>query len=173
MIHLEKIVYENYRDVVKLHVSKEQENFVASNLVSLADAYITLMDEEPIFTFAIYNDDTIVGFIMIGYDDDWSAEEREDWLNSPEFKEYEGKKYYYIWRFMIGEQFQNKGYGREAFKKALEFVRTKPCGDAEYIALSYEPKNEVAKKLYASFGFEEKFIKYLHEGDEIHAILKF
>ena len=173
MIHLEKIVYENYRDVLKLHVSKEQEKFVADNEWSLVNAYITLMDGEPIFTFAIYNDETIVGFIMMGYDDDWSGEEREDWLNSPEYKEYNGKKYYYIWRFMIGEEYQNKGYGREAFKKALEFLRTKPCGDAEYIVLSYEPENVVAKKLYASFGFEEKFIKYFHEGDEIHAILKF
>ncbi len=173
MIHLEKIKYENYEDVRNLHVSKEQETFVASNMTSLADAYITLMDEEPIFTFAIYNDETVVGFIMIGYDDDWSGEEREDWLNSPEFKEYNGKKYYYIWRFMIGEEYQKKGYGREAFKKALEFVRTKPCGDAQYITLSYEPENVVAKKLYASFGFEEKFIKYLHEGDEVSAILKF
>ena len=56
---------------------------------------------------------------------------------------------------MIDEKYQQKGYGREAVRLALEFIRTFPCGKAEYCVLSYEPENIIAKKLYASFGFEE------------------
>lgn len=38
---------------------------------------------------------------------------------------------------------------------ALEFIKTFPCGKAEYCWLSYEPENEVARRLYCSFGFSE------------------
>ena len=38
---------------------------------------------------------------------------------------------------------------------ALEYMHSFPCGKADSIWLSYEPENEIAKKLYASFGFVE------------------
>ena len=42
-----------------------------------------------------------------------------------------------------------------------------------YCVLSYEPKNEVAKNLYSSFGFIElNEPGYYEEGDEISAVLK-
>ena len=172
--HLEKVNWDNYRDVLRLSVAKEQENFVASNEFSLIHAYLAICDDDIVYTFAIYNDDTVVGFISIGYDNDWSGEEREDWLNSDIYKEYEGINYYYIWRFMIDEKYQGKGYGREAFKQALDFIKSRPCGDAEYVTLSYERANEVAKNLYFSFGFYEpkEFEPYYEEEDEIRAILK-
>jgi len=62
---------------------------------------------------------------------------------------------YFIWRFMIDKRYQGNGYGREAMKLALDFICTFPAGEATYCWLSYEPTNEVAKKLYLSFGFEE------------------
>ena len=45
--------------------------------------------------------------------------------------------------------------GRKAMELALEYMHSFPCGKADSIWLSYEPENEVAKKLYASFGFVE------------------
>lgn len=175
MVHLKKVDWDNYEEVLKLHVSKEQEDYVADNDMSLIHAFLAMSEGDPVFAYAIYNDDTVVGFILMGYDDDWSCYEREDWLNSDVYKAYDGKKYYFIWRFMIDKTYQQKGYGKEALRLALEFLRTKPCGDAEYITLSYEPCNEVAKKLYFSFGFYEplEFAKYYREDDEISAILKF
>ena len=38
---------------------------------------------------------------------------------------------------------------------ALDFIKTFPCGRAGYCWLSYEPENDVARKLYSSFGFVE------------------
>ena len=64
---------------------------------------------------------------------------------------------------------QKRGFGREAIRLALAFIRTWPCGQAEYCALSCEPENEVAKKLYASFGFVENGEM---DDDEIVAVLK-
>ena len=52
----------------------------------------------------------------------------------------------------------------------LEFIRTFPCGQADYCWLSYEPENEVAKKLYRSFGFEE--MRKPEGWDEVPAMLK-
>ena len=172
-IHLEKITYDNLNSVLKLRVAKEQKNFVASNDISLVEAYLNLADGDPVFPFAIYNGKTPVGFVMIDCEDDWSGYKREGWLKSDDYKFYEGKRFYYLWRFMIDKRFQKRGYGREAIRLTLDFIRTFPCGEAEYCVLSYEPENEVAKKFYASCGFEElNGPGYYDEGDEIYAVLK-
>lgn len=172
MIHLEKVSWDNYEKVIKLRVSKDQENYVASNKASLIHAFLESSDGIPVYAFAIMNGKRVVDFMQIMYDDDWTGYEREDWLNSDLYKEYEGKKYYYIWRFMIDKKYQKRGYGREAFKQTLDFIKTKPAGDSEYVLLSYEPSNEVGRKLYASFGFKEIFKEYLHDDDEVTALLK-
>ena len=172
-IHLEKVTEDNVEAIVGLRVAKDQRDYVASNKWSLIDAYLTLADGEPVFPFGIYNGKTPVGFIMISYDNDWSGYEREAWLKSDEFKFYNGKNYYYLWRFMIDKKYQKRGYGKEAIKLALDFIRTFPCGEAEYCVLSYEPKNEVAKKLYESFGFKEiNGPGYYEEDDEVSSVLK-
>ncbi len=93
----------------------------------------------------IYEDDTPVGFLMVGFDTD------DDWEDAPLI----AKGNYNLWRLMIVEKYQNKGYGREAVCLALKFIKTFPCGEAKYCWLSYEPENKVAGKLYHSFGFVE------------------
>ena len=60
---------------------------------------------------------------------------------------------------MIDQKYQNKGYGKMAITKAIEFVKSFPVGVAEYCWLSYEPENEVAANLYKSFGFLKQVIK--------------
>ena len=59
----------------------------------------------------------------------------------------------FIMRLMVDEQFQGKGYGREIMKQVLDELRTK--SDIRNVGISYEPHNEVARKLYASLGFVE------------------
>ena len=90
--------------------------------------------------YAIYNEDIMVGFIMLSYNE---AKEDCDENN------------YYIWRLMIGEEYQGKGYGKESMIRALELIKTFPHGKASSVFLSYEPENIVAKTLYASLGFME------------------
>ena len=159
-IHLEKITWDNYRDICRLRVTKEQDSFVARNERSLIHAYIALSQGEiKPFPFGIYLGKKPIGFVMIGY----NGYEEGD----PEFT----KDTYFIWRFMIDKRYQGRGYGREAMKLALDYIRTFPFGKAEYCWLSYEPENKAAKKLYLSFGFEEK-PEYYKEGDEMPAILK-
>jgi len=169
-ITLEKITYKNYIKVIwGLKVTSKQKNFVATNASSLAEAYVAITNGAVALPFAICRNKKPIGFLMIGYgltsEDD---EEGED----PEFVEIV-KDSYCIWRFMIDKRYQGKGYGRQAMQLALDYIRTFPCGKAGSIWLSYEPENESAKKLYASFGFVEmpQFFKGV-EGEEMPAILK-
>ena len=167
-IHLEKITWDNVDAIVRLQVNKEQRNFVASNKDSLVDACVRMTSEgKQVFPFAIYNGEKPVGFIMITYDvgEDDGTEPRADWFL---------RNSYYIWRFMIDRRHQGKGYGRRAMELALEFIRTWPAGPAKYCWLSYEPKNEVARKLYLSFGFVEhpEQCDENDEDDEMPAILE-
>ena len=70
---------------------------------------------------------------------------------------------------MIDKDQQRKGYGREGIQLALDYMRSFPCGKADYCWLSYEPENEVARELYYSAGFVENGEKC---GDEIVAVIK-
>lgn len=157
-VRLEKVNAHNVWDILKLKVREEQKEFVASNDLSIIEAYIVISGNGHAFPFGIYVDETPVGFLMIGYDVDDSYE------NPPKI----AYGNYSIWRFMIDEHYQSNGYGKKALQLALDFVKTFPCGEAEYCYLSYEPENEIAKKLYASLGFEENGEM---DEDEIVAIL--
>lgn len=141
MIELRKITYDNFRECIKLEPHEEQKSYVASNVGSLAEAYVALTNNECIpMPYAIYDNDTMVGFIMLSYN-----EANED----------NNENTYWVWRLMIDKRYQGKGYGREAMEKALELIKTFPYGTAASVFLSYEPENMVAKRLYASLGFVE------------------
>lgn len=169
-ITLEKITYKNYIKVVwKLKVSREQRAFVASNASSLAEAYVAITNGAVALPFAICRNKKPIGFLMIGYG---LSEDEDNEGEDPKFLEMI-RESYCIWRLMIDKRYQGKGYGKKAMQLALDFIRTFPCGQAKTCWLSYEPENEVAKKLYASFGFVEQpqFFKG-NEGEEMPAILE-
>ena len=161
MIHLEKVTYENARAVCKLSIFEHQYPFVADNEESLVEAYLAVTSEASYaYPFAIYDDATLVGFLMLGYNE--GALEGPD---APAFL----RNNYSLWRLMIDKRYQKQGFGREAVRLALEFVRTWPHGKAEACVTSYNPENAVARKLYASFGFVENGEM---DDDEIVAVLK-
>ena len=141
MIQLRKIGEKNFRDILDLCVRDDQKSFVAPNDISLIEAFIAISHHGKAFPFGIYDGDIPVGFCMIGFGTD------EDWEDAPAV----AKDNYNLWRLMIDERYQGKGYGKAAMKRILEFIADKPCGPAAYCWLSYEPENEAAKALYASF----------------------
>jgi len=159
MLKLKKINRKNVGDILKLEVFGNQKSFVAPNNISIIEAYIAIVENGHVFTFGIYNDDALVGFLMIGFD------VNSDDADAPKI----AKGNYNIWRFMIDKKFQGKGFGKKAMNLALEFVNTFPCGTAKYCWLSYESDNDIARQLYQSVGFVETDEK---DGEEIVAILK-
>jgi [ribosomal protein S5]-alanine N-acetyltransferase len=60
---------------------------------------------------------------------------------------------YWIGGFVIDRREQGKGYGRATLTALLDRFREMP--EARQAALSYQPDNAVAKRLYASLGFRE------------------
>ncbi|PKR76801.1 N-acetyltransferase [Halalkalibacillus sediminis] len=143
MIEFRKLTEDIFFECIKLEVHEEQKNFVASNVFSIAQSYVALLNDEfPPITYAIYHGDTLIGFLLMCYE---HSEENE----------YGDENCYHLVRFMIDKQYQGQGLGKQAMEKLLSYIRTSPQGKAEAVYLSYEPKNEVAKKLYASYGFVE------------------
>ena len=159
MLKLKKINTNNVAEILKLEVFDNQKSFVATNNSSIIEAYIARTENNHVFTFGIYNDDTPIGFLMIGYDVNSDDE------GAPKI----AKGNYNIWRLMIDKKFQGKGFGKKAMNLALEFVNTFPCGTARYCWLSYESENDLARQLYKSVGFVETSEK---DGEEIVAILE-
>ena len=157
MIRLEKISGKNVWDILKLKVASEQQSFVAPNDVSLIEAYIAMTSGGHAFPFGIYDDETPVGFCMIGFGTD------DSWEDAPAV----AQGSYNLWRFMIDRRYQGRGYGKAAMKLILDFIASRPCGPSEICWLSYEPENTAAKALYASFGFRETGE---WDGDEIIAV---
>ncbi|MGQ0600394.1 MAG: GNAT family N-acetyltransferase [Anaerolineales bacterium] len=128
-VTLQPITKENYEQVITLQVAPDQKEFVATNVYSLAEAKVY-----PEFVpLAIYADETIVGFLMVGSDDAYPG--------------------YWIHRLMVDVQFQRHGYGRAAMQALLEQLQRE--GQLREVLISYEPHNEVARRLYASLGFVE------------------
>ena len=167
MIHLEKINFMNWHDVEDLRVTREQKCFLPDNVTSLAYAGIVREAGFHVFTFGIYKGDKPIGFAMIGYDIPYEPD--NDLNENYRFT----RSSYFIWRFMIDRRYQGRGYGKEAMKLILDFIRSAPCRQSEYAWLCYDPENTAARKLYASFGFEEIPEAYSAEDDEILAVLTF
>ena len=66
MIILKEITNKNIWDVCKLKVRKDQENFVAWNIESLAEAYATRNEGNNALPLAVYDNEQLIGFVMIG-----------------------------------------------------------------------------------------------------------
>lgn len=119
----------NYWDCMALTIHDHQAGFVADNKQSLIEAAY----EDGLYTLGIYHEETMVGFILYDYDDSLPG-----WSMS---------------RFMIGRQFQGKGYGKQATLAFLEYFKSRHNADRIYISVSLE--NTVACKMYSSIGFTE------------------
>jgi diamine N-acetyltransferase len=118
---------ENWEECIELKVAENQKNFVASNAYSILEAKFN----ESLYPLAIYDDHTMIGFLM--YEKDDIARDMG------------------MCRLMIDEKYQNKGYGRAAILKLIELIKEKYGSTPFYT--SYEPNNTTAGKLYESVGF--------------------
>lgn len=144
MVTFRDITSENYVAAVRLEVGPGQENYVASNCKSLVQAcYET--DWKNARPMGIYDGETMVGFVLT--------------IETDEV----GPDTIAILRFMIGADYQGKGYGRAAMEALLSGWREE--GRFKQAGLSYVPTNSVAQKLYASVGFVEQGIKEEYGGE--------
>lgn len=130
MIELRAITEENFIDAFNLRLAPEQEDYVSHPVRSLAQAYVYRNQCQP---FGIYAGGKMVGYVMVIYDHD-----------VPEYD---------IWHMVVDESMQGRGYGGEALDRIIEYIRMKPLGDSNRVALTCNKRNPVARKLYESRGF--------------------
>ncbi|PHV07164.1 GNAT family N-acetyltransferase [Janthinobacterium sp. BJB412] len=138
-VRLAAVTEENFEDIIELPLLKHQEDYLASNAYSIAQASFY-----PDFQArAIYAGAELVGFLM--YD-----RQSNDRVGE-----------YGIYRFMVDHRRQGKGIGRRAMELVLAEIRA--CADVARITICYHPENPVAKDFYASFGFVEVGLDDDHE----------
>jgi len=126
-VTLREITAETVRTICNLKVSEYQNNFVAPNAVSIAQAYF----HEDAWFRAICADDTPVGFLMLDKN-----------TKKPE---------YFLWRLLIDERYQRMGFGYKAMKLLIEYVKTLP-GATEFLT-SCVPGEGSPEPFYSKLGF--------------------
>lgn len=142
IVELREVTGETVRAVCLLHVAPEQRGFVAPNAVSFAEA----MFEPKAWFRAVVADGLPVGFVMLSID-----------VDKPEV---------YLWRFMIDQRHQGRGYGRAAIGQVIEHARTVP--GATGLLVSWVPADGGPEPLYRGLGFEPTGEM---DGDEVVARL--
>lgn len=138
-VELRETTGETVRAVCLLHVAPDQRGFVAPNAVSFAEA----MYEPKAWFRAVVADDVPVGFVMLSIDPD-----------KPEV---------YLWRFMIDERYQGRGYGRAAIAQVVEHARTVP--GATELLVSWVPADGGPEPFYRGLGFEPT--GEIHDGEVV------
>lgn len=130
-IEIKQITKENIRECVRLEVSEDQKEFVARNIATIAWAYV----DDTFTPYALYHHDTVVGVAAIEYIPENDLEDK-----------------HWIPRFMIGAEFQGKGYGKKAMEALINMISKHD--DCERIRLSVVPENVGAIAFYEKVGFK-------------------
>ena len=132
-ITFREITSDNYSQVLNLKISPEQEaaKFVAPVVRSLADAWF-YREEGITYPKAVYADEDLVGFIMYELD----TEEQQ----------------VFIWRFLIDQRYQGKGYGRQTIEVVMEMAKEQ--AQITKVVADYVDGNEPMKKILLDLGFE-------------------
>lgn len=129
----------NYRDAFRLKVRPDQERFVATNAVSIAQAHF-----HPEAWYRLIHAGGIpVGFVML---EDWTAlpdAAPDDWKADP---------YVGLWRFMIDQRYQRLGYGARALAQLVDHARGRP--GARCMILSFVESEGSPEPFYRRLGFE-------------------
>ena len=116
---LREITSANRTAVEALAVTAVQADYVTGVAESLVEAAET-PDARPWYR-AVYLDDNPVGFVMIS---DRITVANPDYLGP-----------YYLWRLLIEQRYQRRGYGSAALDLVVEHVRTRT--DARVLITSY------------------------------------
>ena len=129
-VSLKPVTKDNWIECIDLSLHPEQTGNLALNVETIAESKF----EPDNILRAIYLNETVIG--MLAYS-------MEDEPPDPEV--------YWLFRFMVDKDHQNKGYGTEALKLLFEEIFRL---GGKKIYTSHKPKNKVAGKLYQKVGFD-------------------
>ena len=126
MIELRTITEDNFQQCLNLNAGVQDGSFVDPVSYSLAEAWVYYQDTRP---FAIYNDDVMIGFVLM----------------------YVGEQNCQIINFLIDYPFQRKGFGTEAARLCIEYLRNEYS--ANKISAPVKLEHAAAYKFWSRLGF--------------------
>jgi diamine N-acetyltransferase len=131
---LRKITDENRDEVVALSIAASQEGYVSSVADSLEEARETPQGN-PWYR-AIYADDQPVGFVMLS----WNVAPDPPRIIGP----------WFLWKLLIDERHQGRGYGGEAVKIVADIARDHGASE---LLTSYVVGDSSPEPFYTHIGF--------------------
>jgi diamine N-acetyltransferase len=134
LLTLREITDDNRADVLALRVAPEQARFVGTVAGALEDA--ERYPEAKAWYRAIYEGEMPVGFVMLS----WDVTPVPGTIIGP----------WFLWKLLIDERHQRRGYGRGALAEVVEIVRE--AGATELLT-SYVTGAGEPWPFYERFGF--------------------
>lgn len=134
VVTLREITEENRDAVLALQVAPDQERFVGTVRGALEDA-ARYPNANPWYR-AVYADDEPVGFVMVS----WNVEPQPPEIIGP----------WYLWKLIVDQRYQGRGYGAEALRRVAELVRAE---GATELLTSYVPDDAGPAGFYERLGF--------------------
>jgi diamine N-acetyltransferase len=131
---LREITDENREAVLALRVAPGQERFVSSVPDSVRDA-AEYPHANPWYR-AVYAGDEPVGFVMLS----WNVEPRPPDVLGP----------WFLWKLLIAEGNQGRGYGREVIRQIADIIRAE---GATELVTSHVPYDDGPARFYEILGF--------------------
>ena len=133
MVSLRPLTESNRQAVEALRVSPDQEPFVSTVAESLREA-AEHPDAHALY-WAVYDDDTPVGFVMIA-----------DEVDNPDYIPH------YLWKLLIDERYQRQGFGTATLDLIVEYFRGRP--GVEVLNTSAGRGDGSPIGFYEGYGFE-------------------
>lgn len=130
MIHLVDVNEENWLDIIKLKVDEEQQKYLDRPTGIIARGYIYRNCNARVF--GIMDDTQMIGVALV-----------RDFTDEP--------LNYDLQQFMIDWQFQNKGYGTEALRQILNFLKQE--GRFNGVEVCVNREDLAAIHVYEKVGF--------------------
>ena len=128
-VTLQPVTGDTWKAVAQLTVTPHQTAFVATPSYYLAMCCYG----DTWHPLAVTVDDAVIGLCLWGID----PADGSCWLGG----------------VLIDQRYQGRGYGKATVQAALALLAAEHAQHA--FALSYHPRNQVAKQLYQSLGFRE------------------
>ncbi len=150
-VYFKRIYAATVLDICELSytLSSAQRQFVADNSVSIAQAHFS----ENAWFRAIYAGEKPVVFIMTHEGSDY-----DDGIDEPGV---------FLWRLMIGRQFQGRGYGKKAVELLIKNLKERAV---IRLKTSYDQGKGSPEEFYKKLGFVPDGEMY---GEEIGAEISF
>lgn len=132
-IRIEKVTKQNWKKACMIDIKPEQKRFIGSVAYCIARAYINPY-ANPVEPYVIYKKDEVVGFFWFTIDSCNNC---------------------ILCGFRIDKNYQRMGISKPAIGLLKELLLEK-YPECSSIQLFVEDSNEIAKKMYKSFGFDTK-----------------